>query len=119
MQLIFRVYATAYSTSTDKDLQQKSRLVAETHENCRYFALEHNIGRASIRNFLADQSKYDKLLFLDCDTGVKDKQFLKKYTDAADKASVVCGGLIHPDAISWQESLLSRLLSVRRSWATA
>ena len=85
--------------STDKDLQQKSRLVAETHENCRYFALPHNIGRAAIRNFMADQSKYEKLLFLDCDAEVKDKQFLKKYVEASDKASVVCGGLTHPDEI--------------------
>ena len=85
--------------STDKDLQQKSRLVAETHENCRYFALPHNIGRSSIRNFMADQSQYEKLLFLDCDAEVKDKQFLKKYMDASHKASVVCGGLTHPDEI--------------------
>lgn len=85
--------------STDKDLQQKSRLVAETHENCRYFALPHNIGRAAIRNFMADQSQYEKLLFLDCDAEVKDKKFLKKYVEASDKASVVCGGLTHPDEI--------------------
>jgi len=85
--------------STDKDLQAKSRLVAETHENCRYFALPHNIGRAAIRNFMADQSKYEKLLFLDCDAEVKDKQFLKKYMEVSGKASVVCGGLTHPDEI--------------------
>ena len=85
--------------STDKDLQAKSRLVAETHENCRYFALEHNIGRAAIRNFMADQSQYGKLLFLDCDAEVKDKEFLKKYMEASEQSSVVCGGLTHPDEI--------------------
>ena len=85
--------------STDKELQQKSRLAADTHENCRYFGQPHNIGRAAIRNFMADQAKYDKLLFLDCDSAVKDRDFLKKYVEVADKASVVCGGLIHPDEI--------------------
>ena len=85
--------------STDKDLQAKSRLVAETHENCRYFGLPHNIGRSAIRNFMADQSQYEKLLFLDCDAEVKDKQFLKKYMEASHRASVVCGGLTHPDEI--------------------
>ena len=95
--------------STDKDLQAKSRLVAETHENCRYFALPHNIGRAAIRNYLADRSQYDTLLFLDCDSAVKDKLFLKKYVEAADKASVVCGGLIHPDEIP-QEGMELRYL---------
>ena len=85
--------------STDNELQEKSRIVAESHENCRYFGLPHNIGRAAIRNFMADQSKYDKLLFLDCDAAIKDKDFLKKYLDVADKASVICGGVTHPDEI--------------------
>ena len=88
--------------STDKDLQAKSRLVAETHENCRYFGLPHNIGRSAIRNFMADQSKYDKLLFLDCDAAIKDKEFLKKYMNVADMASVICGGVTHPDEIPQQ-----------------
>ena len=85
--------------STDKELQEKSRIIAESHENCRYFGLPHNIGRAAIRNFMADQSRYDKLLFLDCDAAVKDKQFLKNYMEVADKASVICGGVTHPDEI--------------------
>lgn len=88
--------------STAKDLLEKNRIVAESHENCRFFALQHNIGRAAIRNFMADQSRYEKLLFLDCDSAVKSKQFLKKYVVAADKASVVCGGLIHPDEMPQQ-----------------
>lgn len=85
--------------STDEELQEKSRIVAESHENCRYFGLKHNIGRAAIRNFMADQSKYEKLLFLDCDSAIKDKLFLKKYVEVADKAAVICGGIIHPDEI--------------------
>ena len=85
--------------STDRELFEKNRIVAESHENCRFFGLPHNIGRAAIRNYMADQSKYEKLLFLDCDAEVKDKKFLKKYVEASDKASVVCGGLTHPDEI--------------------
>ncbi len=83
--------------STDKAILEKNRIVAESHENCRFFALSHNIGRAAIRNYMADESRYDKLLFLDCDSAVRSKKFLRKYMEAADKASVVCGGLIHPD----------------------
>ena len=85
--------------SSDKEILKKNRIVIESHENCRFFPVPHNIGRAAIRNFLADQSKYDKLLFLDCDSAIKDKQFLRKYLDVADKASVICGGVIHPDEI--------------------
>ena len=64
--------------STDKTILEKNRIVAESHENCRFYALQHNIGRAAIRNFMADQSRFDTLLFLDCDSAVKDRQFLKK-----------------------------------------
>ena len=85
--------------STDKLVLEKNRECAGGLENCRFFALEHNLGRAAIRNFLADQSKYDKLLFMDCDAAVKDALFVRKYVDAADKAQVVCGGAIHPDEI--------------------
>lgn len=81
--------------SKEKELQEKSRLVAETHENCRYFALPHNIGRAAIRNFMADKSRYDKLLFMDCDGEVGDKNFLKNYMEASSKADVICGGVAH------------------------
>jgi glycosyltransferase involved in cell wall biosynthesis len=85
--------------STDRSVMERNREQAVSLENCRFIALEHNLGRAAIRNFLADQSKYDKLLFMDCDAAVRDSQFLKRYVDAADKAQVVCGGAIHSDEI--------------------
>ena len=66
---------------------------------CQYIERTENVGRAAIRNFMADQSQYGKLLFLDCDAEVKDKEFLKKYMEASERASVVCGGLTHPDEI--------------------
>lgn len=85
--------------STDRDLFDKNRVVAESHENCRFFWLQHNIGRSSIRNFMADQSKYDSLMFMDCDAYINNKSFLKNYMDVADRASVICGGVVHPDSI--------------------
>ena len=85
--------------STDRLILVKNRENAERLENCRYFALEHNMGRAAIRNFLADNARYDKLLFMDCDAAVRDTKFLKRYADAADKAQVVCGGAIHSDEL--------------------
>ncbi|MBR4841703.1 MAG: glycosyltransferase family 2 protein [Bacteroidaceae bacterium] len=85
--------------STDKDISERNRIAVENLENCRFIWLLQNTGRAAIRNTLAEQSRYDKLLFLDCDSAVKDRMFLKKYVEAADKASVICGGLIHPDEL--------------------
>ncbi len=85
--------------STDILILERNRECAGSTENCRFFALGRNMGRSAIRNFLADKSKYDKLLFIDCDAAVRDDQFIRRYVDAADKSSVVCGGAVHSDEI--------------------
>lgn len=85
--------------STDAELREKNRTVAESLENCLFIGLSRNIGRASIRNLLADRARYPKLLFIDCDAAVKDDSFLSNYLDASDRASVICGGMVHPDTL--------------------
>lgn len=85
--------------STDILSLERNRITAEDLENCRFTGLSRNMGRAAIRNLLADESRYDKLLFLDCDSAVRDGYFLRNYMDAADRAQVVCGGAIHPDTL--------------------
>lgn len=66
---------------------------------CRYIELENNIGRACIRNLLAEQAGHEYLLFIDSDAGIKETGFLDKYLKAARKDRVVCGGLQHPVAM--------------------
>lgn len=66
--------------------------------NCSFIQLETNIGRAAIRNLLANKSQYQKLLFLDCDAAVENDKFIKRYIDKAEQYSVVCGGLRHPES---------------------
>lgn len=61
-----------------------------------YIELPENMGRARIRNFLANQAKGDWLLFMDCDAQVISTDFLKAYISFTHCASVVCGGLLHP-----------------------
>lgn len=68
-------------------------------EHCRLIALEENVGRSAIRNLLADNALYDKLLFMDCDAAVCSPTFLKDYMVATEKADVVCGGLRHQDEL--------------------
>lgn len=60
-----------------------------------YRELPSNIGRSAIRNLLADAAKGDKLLFLDCDSGIVREDFLKKYSEKILTADVVCGGRIY------------------------
>lgn len=63
---------------------------------CRYIELENNIGRACIRNFLAEQARGKYLLFIDSDAGIRDDGFLRNYLQASGEGKVVCGGLLHP-----------------------
>ncbi len=63
--------------------------------NCRYIQLDKNIGPALIRNFLADQSLYPYLLFLDSDVLPIDNDFLHKYINNASPNSAICGGFVY------------------------
>ena len=65
-------------------------------KNCRYIELEHNIGRARIRNFLAAEAQYTYFLFMDCDGQVISSHFIKDYLNCIPKAKVVCGGIVQP-----------------------
>lgn len=47
--------------------------------NCSFATLPQNIGRSKIRNLLATKSKYDWLLFLDCDTFTESSQYIPNY----------------------------------------
>ena len=61
-----------YST-THKDSNKSLSKEAGIH----YTELEHNIGRTKISNLLAQQAKYNNLLFLDCDISIDKDDFLK------------------------------------------
>lgn len=59
-------------------------------EGCRMIECEHNIGRAAIRNLLAQAAQYDYLLFIDADMTIADTHFIGRYIAAA--APVIYGG---------------------------
>lgn len=61
--------------------------------NCAYTVLSQNIGRAKIRNLLAQKAKFDKLLFIDCDAQIVNDNFLQRYLSFCQETCVVCGGL--------------------------
>jgi glycosyltransferase involved in cell wall biosynthesis len=69
-----------------------------TWPNCRLIELERNLGRARIRNRLADEARFEWLLFMDSDAEVISDSFIVDYLKHTD-ADVVCGGLCHADAL--------------------
>lgn len=66
---------------------------------CSYVEYLSNKGRSKIRNLLADMSKGDWLLFMDCDAGVCNEHFIGNYIEACRNnqgVDVFCGGLEAP-----------------------
>lgn len=58
---------------------------------CRYIEREKNVGRAAIRNFLAEEAMHPWLLFIDSDLQIDNNLFVKNYLQA--EGNVVVGGL--------------------------
>ncbi len=61
---------------------------------CCYIELEENIGRAKIRNLLAQKATYEFLLFMDCDSEPTSSFYIKNYIDICQQEnSIICGGV--------------------------
>ncbi len=74
--------------SRPKIIERNRALDAKFRVN--YVEFKENMGRAKIRNTLARVSRYDHLLFLDCDSGILKRDFIKTY---------IKGLTDYPDAI--------------------
>ena len=81
----------------------------EKYDEVRYYAFEANKGRSAARNFLADQAKYQHLLFIDCDAKVLMDNYLSEYYKNIDKQKkVICGGLEYPPKKDLDNAFLLR-----------
>lgn len=66
--------------------------------HCRFIELPENVGRACIRNRLADNAQGEWILFIDCDAEVISDSFISDYLVHVD-VDVVCGGLCHCETL--------------------
>lgn len=64
--------------STDEYTIEENRIINQL-DNCRYIERETNVGRAAIRNFLAQQAKHSWLLFIDSNMDVILSEYLSNY----------------------------------------
>ena len=60
---------------------------------CQYIERTENVGRAAIRNFLAEKASKPWLLFIDSDMVVRRPDFLRRYVDTPDELGVWDGGI--------------------------
>ena len=77
--------------STDH-LAIEANLMINTLSHCQYIIRKENVGRAAIRNFLAQQAQYTYLLYIDSDMTVINDLFIHRYL-IADGDSVIDGGV--------------------------
>lgn len=75
-----------------------------TLPHCRYIERPINEGRVAIRNFLAANARYERLVFIDGDMALRAPDFVERYLET-NPASVVYGGYNiegrHPDNLRW------------------
>lgn len=87
----------ADDASPSEDCKERNRVINDL-PHCRLIELPANLGRARIRNRLADEARHDWLLFMDADAEVVSDTFVADYLKHTD-ADVVCGGLCHADTL--------------------
>ena len=87
----------ADDASPSEAIKQANRAINDL-PHCRLVELPVNVGRARIRNRLADEARHEWLLFMDSDAEVVSDDFVATYLRHLD-ADVVCGGLCHADAL--------------------
>jgi len=85
--------------STGRIQQENSRFLED--KEVKYFPEKENKGRSAIRNFLADKSSGEYLLFIDGDSAVEKTDFLSDYLDELKKhtGTVICGGTKFPECL--------------------
>ena len=60
-----------------------------------YLELKENLGRAKIRNWLVKSARYEHVLFLDSDSKLIGRSFIKSYMEHFGKADAIVGGRIY------------------------
>ncbi len=81
--------------STDAHCIQQNQAL-ERLPHVRIINNKHNLGRAEIRNRLAQECQGEWILFIDSDAQVPPEFSLKSYLEEGKRSEVVCGGLYHP-----------------------
>lgn len=84
------------------------------HPHVIYREMDHNRGRAAIRNKMGFESAGDFLLFIDADSGLISTQYLKNYINRAKPGIIVCGGTAYAPQKPVKEKMLRWVYGIKR-----
>lgn len=78
-----------------KELYKLHNGVINSKFGVNYVELSENLGRSKIRNRMVSLARYDWLLFLDADSKIPNKKFIKNYVSLIDFPAVYVGGTVY------------------------
>ncbi|MBK9735053.1 MAG: glycosyltransferase family 2 protein [Saprospiraceae bacterium] len=76
--------------SEKKNTNKKQELAFKV--NINYTEMSENLSRSKIRNWLGKAAYFEYILFLDGDSTIKSKDFIKNYVSALPTEAVIYGG---------------------------
>ncbi len=88
----------------------------EGEDRVRVIKLSENVGRAAVRNYLAEEAQYCSLLFLDSDSMPADAEFLQRYVERIPAGKIYLGGRVYLELQDDDHTLLPRYGQAERNY---
>lgn len=93
-------------------------------KNIQYIQNQSNMGRAKIRNRLAEAAQYPYLMYIDCDASIQQQDYIKKYLEAIEEMRqhplfVINGGVAYQNEQPDNEYILRWTYGKKREEETA
>ena len=102
-KILFEIICIDDLSSVHKEENKKDLI----YPNVKYIELSENVGRAVIRNLLAEQASFPYLLYLDADVSICNDLFILNYLDCIKRSDqVVVGGISYPEKLTEQNKKL-------------
>jgi glycosyltransferase involved in cell wall biosynthesis len=102
-----------YDDGSAEAMKNRNRQLAGT-PHILYLEMEHNLGRAAIRNRMGFDAKGTYLLFIDADSKLISRNYLKKYVEHASPGIVLCGGTAYSSEKPAGEKMLRWIYGRKR-----
>ena len=91
--------------STVATIREQNNVISQLPQ-CRYWQARMNLGRAKIRNLLAEMAQGEWILFIDSDAQVQSKDFIASYLKETEGRQVICGGTGNYDSCPSEDKAL-------------
>lgn len=105
--------------SPNAEIELENAGMCAQNGRIRYYKLDENVGRSSIRNLLAAWASYDLLLYLDCDSALPDSDFIDRYMKHATSHPVQYGGTLYTNDTYRKEVRLHHFIGSSREMVSA